>query len=143
MANDLSKVVPQLLAQGLLALREQAIMPMLINRKDEETAGGKGSSIDIPIPSAVTAVAVTPGPTPPATADQTPTNVNIALDQWFEAPFHMSDKEQSEAMNGFLPMQASEAIKALANTWMGRFWIFTRRSMGMPVLPAPRPLHLI
>ena len=77
MANDWSAFIPQLLAQGLLALREQAIMPRLVNREYSMLAGQKGSSIDVPIPSAVTAVQVAPAPTAPANTDLTPTSVNI------------------------------------------------------------------
>ncbi len=115
MANTLTEVTPQLLAQGLLALREQAIMPQLVNRQYEAQAGPEGSSIDVPIPSAIAAVAVTPANTPPSTADTAPTSVSIVLDQWFEAPFYMTDKDMLEARAGILPMQASEAIKSLAN----------------------------
>jgi P22 coat protein - gene protein 5 len=115
MANQLQEVTPKLLASGLLALREQAIMPRLVNREYEEQAGQIGSTVDVPIPSAITVQSVTPGPTPPATADVSPTSVPIPLDQWFEAPFFMTDKDILTAMNGFLPMQASEAIKSIAN----------------------------
>lgn len=117
MANTLTAIVPKLLARGLMALRQQAIAPRLVNRKYEEEAGKKGSTIDVPIPSAVAAVAVSPGPTPPANADSAPTSVGITLDQWFEAPFYMTDKEmlEVEASETFIPMQASEAIKSLAN----------------------------
>lgn len=115
MANTLTAVIPQLLAQGLMALRENAIMPLLVNRDLEGMAARKGATIDVPIPSAITAVAVTPGPTPPATADIAPTSVPIPLDQWFEAPFYLTDQDVMEAMDGTIPMEASEAIKALAN----------------------------
>jgi len=113
--NSLSNVVPQLLAQGLLALRENAVMPRLVNRGYEPLAGEKGSSIDIPIPSAITAQAVTAANTPPSTAAVAPTKVTLSLDQWYEAPFYLTDKELQEVMDGTIPMQASEAIKALAN----------------------------
>lgn len=116
MANDWTQVIPQLLAQGLLALREQVRMPMLVNRGYESMAGAKGSTIDIPIPSAITAVAVTPSNTAPASTDSTPTSVSLVMDQWFEAPFHLTDREMMEAMSGTIPMQASEAVKAIANT---------------------------
>lgn len=113
--NTLTAVVPQLLAQGLMALRQNAIMPLLVNRDYEDIAKEKGNSVDIPIPSAVTSVAVSPGPTPPANADQSPTSVNVALDQWYEAPFYLTDKEMREVMNDHIPMTASEAIKSLVN----------------------------
>jgi hypothetical protein len=114
-ANTLTAVTPKLLAQGLLALREHAIMPQLVNRRYEAKAAEKGSTIDVPIPSAITAVAVTAAEVPPSTADIAPTSVAIALDQWYEAPFYLTDKDVLEAMEGTIPMQASEAVKALAN----------------------------
>ncbi len=115
MANTITSVTPKLLAQGLMALREVSIMPRLVNRRYEALAGERGSTIDVPIPSAITAVAVSPAATPPSTADVAPTSVPIALDQWFEAPFYLTDKEQMEVMEGMIPMQASEAVKAVSN----------------------------
>lgn len=113
--NTLTEVIPKLLAQGLLAIRQMAIFPRYVNRGYETIAGEKGSSIDVTIPSAITAVAVTPSYVPPDDTGVVPTKVSIALDQWWEAPFFLSDKDMLEAMNGFIPMQASEAIKSLAN----------------------------
>jgi hypothetical protein len=113
--NTTTNVIPQLLAQGLLALRQNAIMPRLVNRGYEEIAGEKGSTIDIPIPSAIAAQAVAPGNTPPSTADVSPTKVSLQLNKWYEAPFYLTDKDMLEVMNGTIPMQASEAIKALVN----------------------------
>ncbi len=84
--NSLTEVVPQLLAQGLLALRQNAVMPRLVNRGYEATAGERGSTIDIPIPSAITAAEVSPANYPPSTSGVTPTSVSLALDQWYEAP---------------------------------------------------------
>lgn len=113
--NVLTYVIPQLLAQGMLALRQMAIMPRYVNRGYETIAGDKGSSIDVPIPSAITAVQVQPSNTPPDDLGAQPTKVSIALDQWWEAPFFLSDKDMMECMAGTIPMQASEAIKSLAN----------------------------
>jgi hypothetical protein len=115
MANTLTEVTPKLLAQGLMALRENAIMARLVNRAYESMAGQKGSTIDVPIPSAITSVAVSPSNTPPSTADIAPTSVAIPMDQWYEAPFYLTDKDLLTCMEGTIPMQASEAIKSLAN----------------------------
>lgn len=115
MANDFTTVIPKLLAQGLLALRQQAIMPRLVNRAYDTLAGERGSTIDVPIPSAVTVAAVSPAATPPSTASQTPTKAAISLSEWNEAAFYLSDKDMQEVMVGTIPMQASEAIKAIAN----------------------------
>lgn len=118
MVNVLTAVIPQILAQGVMALRQQAIMPRLVNRKYEREAGLQGSTIDVPIPSAIATTTVVPGATPPATPDLTPTSVAIPLSEWKEAPFHLSDKEQLEILEGpggYVNMQVSEAIKSLAN----------------------------
>jgi hypothetical protein len=115
MANNLTEVIPKILAQGLITLRSACVMPALVNNDYAADAAQKGATVDVPIPSAVTAVPVTPGPTPPATADSIPTSVAIPLDQWQEAPFYLTDKDLKEADSGIIPMQASEAIKALAN----------------------------
>ncbi len=115
MANDLSAVIPQLLAQGLIALRQTIVMPRIVNTGYSALAGSKGSTIDVPIASAVTVQDVTAAATPPSTASQTPTSVSIPLDKWKEAPFYLDDKDMLQAMNGFIPLQAAEAIKSLAN----------------------------
>lgn len=114
--NTLTQVVPQMLAKGLLALRENCVTPRLVNRGYEPMAGKKGSTVDVPIPSAIAAVAVTPGAYAPDAAALVPTSVPIVLDQWFEAPFDLSDREIMEVDPSFFPSAASEAIKSIANT---------------------------
>jgi hypothetical protein len=116
MGNTLTEVAPKLLAQGLMALRQNSIMPRLVNRSYDAMAAMKGQTINIPIPSAITVQDVAPAATPPATADISPTSVAIPLDQWKEAPFELTDKDQNEIMDGTIPMMASEAIKGLCNT---------------------------
>ena len=115
MSNTLTAVATPLLAQGLVALRSMNVMPRLVNSDYQGAAQEKNSVINVPIPSAVTALAVSPGATPPANQDTSPTSVPIVLDQWYEAPFYITDQEAMNVMNGYVPMQATEAVKAIAN----------------------------
>lgn len=117
MANNLSAVMPKILARGLLALREQAVMPRLVNADYSNDAAKKGDTIDVPLPSAIAATDVTPSNTPPTATDTTATVVQIPLSNWKKAGFHMTDREvlEIDTDESFVPMQMSEAIRALAN----------------------------
>ncbi len=117
MPNTMTSIMPKILARGLLALREQAIMPRVVNLDYSSEAAAKGDTIDVPIPSAISVAAVTPSNTPPAPQDSSPSKVQISLSNWFEANFHMTDKEMVEVdrNEAFVPMQMSEAVKALSN----------------------------
>jgi len=113
--NTLTYAIPTITAQGLMALRQNCIMPRLVNSDYGTDAKKKGSTIDIPIPSAITAGAVSPSYVAPDTTGISPTEVNLTLDQWYSADFFLSDKDIKNAIDGIVPMQASEAIKAIAN----------------------------
>ena len=116
MANNLTEVRHKILAQGLLALRENCVMPALVNTDYSNDAKQLGNSVDIPVPSAVPASDVTPSYAYPSTdPDVVPTSVSVVLNQWKEAPFALTDSDLAQADNGIIPMQASEAIKSLAN----------------------------
>lgn len=117
MANTLDAIMPKILARGLLALREQAVMPRLVNGDYSQEAAEKGDTIDVPIPTAQVASTVTPSNTPPAPANKTPGKVQVSLNQWYKTNFHLSDKDMVEIDRNahFMPMQVSEAVRALAN----------------------------
>ncbi|WP_169545005.1 P22 phage major capsid protein family protein [Sneathiella aquimaris] len=117
MSNDVSAVMPKILARGLMSLREQAIMPRLVNGNYSAYAAEKGDTIDVPIPADLTAENVTPGSTQPAPTSVALQKVQIELNNWKKANFHLTDKEMMEVdgRESFLPMQASSAIRALAN----------------------------
>jgi len=116
MANTLTEVIPKLLAQGLLALRENCVMPRLVNTDFSVEASKRGATINVPIPSAVAVTDVTAANTAPNPGNSIPTSAPIVLNSWKEAAFFLDDKDIMESMDGFIPMQASEAIKAIANT---------------------------
>lgn len=115
MANTITNVLPTMLANGVLALRQNAIMPRTVNRDYESIAAQRGNVVNVPIPSAITARAVTPSVTMNSNVDSAPTVALVTLDHWYEAPFQMSDSDAISVAAGFVPMQASEAIKALGN----------------------------
>jgi hypothetical protein len=114
-ANDLSVLVPKLLAQGLKTLRQQAFLPRIINRGYQDEAARPGDVVTIPIPSAVTAEDVVPSNVPPVDTDIGPTSVTITLDKWKKADFTLTDKDMELVSLGVIPMQAEEAVKVLVN----------------------------
>src|SRR5262249_46029466 len=77
----------------------------------------KGDVINVPIPVAQVASDVVPSNTPPVPASNTPDVVQIPLDNWKHSDFHLTDKDlvQIDRNEHFFPMQAEEAVKALAN----------------------------
>jgi hypothetical protein len=117
MANTLDNIMPKILARGLLTLREQAIMPRLVNGDYSTEAAEKGDTIDVPIPTANSASDVTPGPVYSSATNTTPGKVQVTLNNWKKSNFHLSDKDMTEINRNrhFLPMQMQEAIRALAN----------------------------
>lgn len=115
MSNTLTNVLPKMLAQGVLALRQNAVTPRLVNRDYESIAAGKGNVVNVPIPSAIAARSVTPAVSFAANVDSNPTVALITLDHWMEAPFQASDNDRLSSDPTFFSMQASEAIKSLAN----------------------------
>lgn len=116
--NTLTAIMPKILARGLRNLRQFCIMPQLVNNDYSMDARAKGDTIDVPVPVAATSTAVTHAEVPPAPATMTPTKVQIQLDNWEHSNFHLSDKDllSIDKNKHFLPMQAGEAIKAIANS---------------------------
>lgn len=117
MANDFTAVAGKILARGILALREEATFPRTVNTDWGAEVASPGDTINVPIPTPQASGNVVPAATPPAVADIALATVPIVLDQWKKSEFHLTDKQLGEidAKANFLPMQASEAIRALAN----------------------------
>ena len=113
--NTLTAIHPKILAQGLMALRENCVAPRLVNSDYSSDAAQKGTTIDVPIPAAVAVTDVAPANISPDIAGVTPTSVQVPLDKWKDASFFLSDKDIKEVEANVVPMQVSEAIKAIAN----------------------------
>ena len=129
-----TNVVQTAVAMGLDALRQQVVLPKLVNRSYEDRIGPaarQGSTVNVAVPSAITTRSVTADVVPPAVTAVTPTSVSITLDQWKEAPFAMSDQAISRVQAGILPMQMSEAVKSLANTVDDYLWSLIDSASGV------------
>src|SRR5687768_11226411 len=98
-----------------MALRQNAVTPRLVNRDYETMAAQHGNVINIPFPSAIAARSVTPSVVMNSNVASAPTSVAVTLDRWMEAPFEVTDNDVLSMSPTFFPMQASEAIKSLAN----------------------------
>lgn len=111
-------------AMGMSTLRQRLALVHIANKDYESliTAAKRNATVQVCIPAAVATRAVVPDVVPPAVTAVTPTTVAITLSEWREAPFVMDDKGLSQVDNGILPMQASEAIKGLANYIENFLW---------------------
>lgn len=117
MANNLEAVIPKILAQGLVALRENSIMGALVNRNFDTDARQRGSTVDVPIPSSMgDAVDVIPNHIPYPAPAIAPSMVQVKLDQWKKVEFAMTDKDLLQVMDGFTNLQVLEAARSLANS---------------------------
>jgi len=126
-----TNILGTVVAMGLATLRERVALVLIANRNYESliTAAKKFATVNVAVPAAVATRDVTPDVVPPAVTAVTPTSVAVTLDKWREAPFAMDDKGLSQADNGIVPMQASEAAKALANYIEDDLW--ARLSLGI------------
>jgi len=92
-ANTVTTLVPKILERGLLALRENAIMPRLVRRLDDAAAQNKGDKISVPLPATLVVTNVSPGVAIPAVQNAVPKVVDVTLSQWKRSDFHLTDKE--------------------------------------------------
>jgi hypothetical protein len=114
-SNTLTSVLDRILAAALPVLRQNCVMPRLVNSSYSSMAGNQGSTLEISVAGSVSANAVTASNTPPDSSGVTPTVVTMNLDKWYDAGFFMSDKDKMDIRDGVLPAQAEACVKALAN----------------------------
>ncbi len=116
MTNQLTNIMPRIVARGMLRFRETAILPRLVNSSFSAEAAQHGDVINVPISVPIDAADVTPGTTDENVPDTRPNVVSVPLNNWKRAAFYLNDNEmmQIEAQNSFIPLQMSEAINALA-----------------------------
>lgn len=127
-----TNILSTIVAMGLNTLREQVALVKIANRDYEQeiTAAKRFATVNVAVPAAVATRTVAPDVVPPAVTAVTPTSIPVTLDTWKEAPFAMDDKGLSQVDRGILPMQAREAVKALANGIEDFLWALYPKSYG-------------
>ena len=77
MSNTLTSILPTIMAQALIVLRERCVMPRLVNTDFADAPAGQGDSVNVTISSALPVTDVSPGPTqatPPDSSSPTGTS---------------------------------------------------------------------
>lgn len=117
MPNVFTQIVPLVVGRTLTRLRNQLQMARLVRTDFSQQAAQPGDRVAIPLPPATKTVTdVTPGPTFPANQDTTAERVDIVLDQWKEARFHISEKDAAEigTRSDYIPANVEAAVDGLA-----------------------------
>jgi hypothetical protein len=117
MANTLTPLIHTILARGVSVLRESALLPRLVNLEYSLSPKQKGQTIDVPVSKASSTYDITPSHTDKQASDEEMLYVQVALDSWKGADFHLTDVERTriEKEENFLPMTIQEKVRALAN----------------------------
>jgi hypothetical protein len=114
MAN--TNFLDQLIAKALITLREQCIMPRMVNTDFKDTPSGIGDTISVTIPTAVATTDVTAAATQTQGADFVNAKAQVVLSQWKKNGYYFTDKERGELNDGQKLRQQDECIRSLANT---------------------------
>ena len=115
--NTLTAILTQILARGMMGLREQVLMTRLVNTDYSIEARKKGQTIDIPVATDMgEADDVTPSAIPTAPDSLTPATVQIQLTNWKHKAFGIDDQEigRIRASQDFVPLQMQEAFRVIA-----------------------------
>ena len=118
LANVLSTLVPKIIAgRSLEFLRENAVMPRLVNNISDKVVGKKGDVITLPDSAALTVADVTVGATPPNPANSSITAKYVTLSRWRKVSFGIDDRDITQILDTehFVPVQMQEAMKSLGN----------------------------
>ncbi len=140
MANTLTPLIDKLIARGLSVLRENAIMPRLVNSTYSNVARDKGDTITVPIAADITAASVSPSNTLAAAGDTALTSKTISLNQWKHAGFYLTDQQITQIdVDNFQTLQATKrcARSRIMSTSISSGCI--RAFIPRPVPPRPRP----
>lgn len=142
MANDLTLILPKIIARVLKATRPAMSILPLISRDWSNELANKGDVINVPISVPMTAQDVSPttaaAPTP---VDVTPTTHPITLDKHKHIAFALTDKDltQIDANENFLPGQAEEALIGLFTQMTADVMNEYKKAGGFSGIPGTTP----
>ena len=141
MSLDTTNLLNTVAAMGLAGLKRNLVMARMSNREYEKEIAGatKNATVNIIVPAEQSATDVTPGYLPTAPDSPAPTKVAITLDQWKEATFGMDDKAIMQVNKGIVPMQLTEASKALALAIDTNLWLNYKKFGGYAGTAATTP----
>lgn len=122
----------QLLAQGLVTLRENIRLPRLVNRRVDMTGV---RSVEVPVPAPVPSYAISGSDTAKTVTNPEPSTVTVEIDKHQGAGFTLDDLDRAKIRAGsMIETQASEAIKTLANDVNEDCLTKARQAVGTAVL---------
>lgn len=114
-SNTYSALIDKIFSAAIIVVRENSVMPRLVSNYSDLIAARPGSTVDIPDQPTVTTRAVAPDATAADPSAQSWTTTQLVLNNWREAPFVLSDKEQAEVLDGAVPRAINAAGLALAS----------------------------
>jgi hypothetical protein len=137
--NTVSNILSVIMAQALIVLREQCVMPRLVNTDFQNVPAGQGDSVNVVISSALPVTDVSPSKDQPTPESSTPVKVAVPLDQWRKTGHYLTDKERGELGSGRLLQGPQEAAKALANDINSFIFQQYKRVYGFAGTPGTTP----
>lgn len=117
MANVLTEAIPLMAFRALDVLRENSVVPKLVDNYSSDSGIGYGQTITVNDLDPLTTRAVTPGAVFPDAGVNalTATSKSITMNQWHEVPYYITDQEVFDIQRGVWPRAFDEAVRALAN----------------------------
>lgn len=113
MATDYAPVLQQVMAQFMKRLRSKALASRVFSRDLDPAASEIGDTINVTIPTVYAASAVSPGATPQAGVDSTPSKSSMTLNEWWEVPISITDKQLGEIQRGVFDAELDSAAVGL------------------------------
>jgi len=111
--NVLTAVVPTIGPAIQEALTQRGGLFPFVNTDFAQDAAQQGDTINVTFPVALTAQAIAASPSGTSVAGITPTQTSLVLDQWYEAGFELTHKQQMEI--GSFPSWFREQIVEAVN----------------------------